>query len=446
MSRYHYWQFLVNQEGQPINGAEISVYLAGTDDPAYIYKSEFGSDSTRDAPQVTTNKAGYFEFWLGDDTEADGYPIGQKFKLTWKREGIASGSIDWVDIFPGFAPVDETEEGANAADGTMKNKLVSNELAYGWEDHIQHQDVTTTARPTFDQVRLTSDPYYSNDIVTKEYADELIKALSWQDAVNSFHNPEDGDPPSKSAGDRYISEGNATIDGVEWKKDNIYEWNEYAGDDWIETEPFEGYSLLVEDIDRHYTYNGDKWVLFSAGWDWYIISGDTSLKNRHGYLVDVSSEPATLTFPSNPMEGSRIDVLDFTYSSETNNITLSGNGELVEDQSSFIIDIDGAGLQFVYTNSTYGWKMINEVYSEDSLTKLYEEYQEIEETDDGWTDEGGGEYSININHDRGTSWPDVTVYDVDDRILVTPNQIKSVDNENIKLWFDDPIHIQVKLS
>jgi len=440
MSRYHYWQFLVNQEGQPINGAEINVYLAGTDEPAFIYKSEFGSDGTDDAPQIITNKAGYFEFWLGDDTELDGYPIGQKFKITWRREGIASGSIDWIDIFPGFAPVDETD------DNPMKNKLVSNLLAMGWQMHIQHQDVTTTAIPTFDQIRITSDPYNNYDVVTKEYADDLSKSLSWQRPVNSFHDPSTGDPSSKTSGDRYISTGTGTIDGVDWIENYIYEWNDYAGDSWIEIQPFNGYSVLVEDIDRHYTFNGTEWVLFSAGWDWYIISGDTNLQNRHGYLVDVSSAPATLLFPASPMEGSRIDILDFTYSSETNNITLSGNGELVEDQTSFIIDIDGAGLQFVYTNTTYGWKMINEVYSEDSLTKLYEEYQEIEETDSGWTDSGSGEYYININHDRGTSWPDVTVYDIDNRILLTPNQIKSVDNENIKLWFDNPLHIQVKLS
>lgn len=439
MSKYHYWQFLVNQEGQPIQGADISLYLAGTNTPAFVYENEFGSSGTDNPPQVSTNKAGYFEFWLGDDQESNGYPIGQKFKLQWNKEDIASGSIDWIDIYPGFEPVDTDNT------STIKNKLVSNYLANGWEEHIQHQDVTTTARPTFEQIRLTSDPFYDNDIVTKEYADELAKGLSWQNPVDSFHDPSTGDPPSKSSGDRYISEGTGTVDDTDWEENNIYEYNEYAGDDWIEIVPYEGYSLLVESIDRHYTFNGDEWVLFSAGWDWYIISGDVELKNRHGYLVDVSSEPANLLFPSDPPEGARIDVLDFTYNSETNSISLSGNGELVEDQDEFIIDINGAGLQFVYTNSTYGWKMINEVYSEDSLTKMYEEYHEISDTDSDWT-EDSSEYYIVITHERDTSWPDVTVYDINDRILITPNKIKSIDNQNIKLWFDDPVYIQVKLS
>lgn len=441
MARYHYWQFIANQEGQPINNAEVSLFLAGTDTPARVYKSEFGGETTEEVPQVYTNKAGYFEFWLGDDTELEGYPIGQKFKLQWNKENIASGSIDWVDIFPGFGPVDETDDSSS-----IKNKLVSNSLAHGWEQHIQHQDVTTTGRPTFRQIKLTDEPFYDDDVVTKIYADEIARGLSWQNPVIDFHDPFTGDPPSKNHGDRYISTGEATLDDVLWTENNIYEYNdEYAGDDWIEIVPNEGTSLLVEVGDRHYTFNGTDWVKFSAGWAWYIISGDTTLKNRKGYLVDVSSAPATLTFPSSPTEGSRIDILDFTYSSETNNITLDGNGEKIEDEDTFIVDIDGAGLQFVYTNSTYGWKMINEVYSEDSLTKMYEEFHEITDTDADWT-EDGAEYYININHERGTAWPNVTVYDADTRVLIEPNQIKSVDIENIKIWFDAPRHIQVKLS
>lgn len=62
MARYHYWQFLVNQEGQPINAADINVYLAGTTTPANVYTSETGTAYTNTLPQASTNELGYFEF------------------------------------------------------------------------------------------------------------------------------------------------------------------------------------------------------------------------------------------------------------------------------------------------------------------------------------------------------------------------------------------------
>ena len=130
MSRVHYWQFLINKEGQPIPDANISVCLAGTDTPAYVYFDEFGSNSSNVTPQVITNNMGYFEFWIGDDSEEYGYQKGQKFKIEWEKPGVALGSIDWIDVFPHVIEVDETDQTSNA-----KNKVISNKLAFRWEDH-----------------------------------------------------------------------------------------------------------------------------------------------------------------------------------------------------------------------------------------------------------------------------------------------------------------------
>ena len=128
MARYHYWQFLVNQEGQPINAADINIYLAGTTTAANIYTSELGAAYTNTAPQATTNELGYFEFWIGDEAETYGYTKTQKFKIDWERTGVAAGNIDYVDVFPLIVAVDETSS------NVVKNKTVSNLLAKGWED------------------------------------------------------------------------------------------------------------------------------------------------------------------------------------------------------------------------------------------------------------------------------------------------------------------------
>jgi hypothetical protein len=131
MARTHYWQFLINKEGQPITDAEISVYEAGTLNPVRIFNSEFGSSYTSLTPQITTNEKGYFEFWVADNEETAGYPPSQKFKIAWDKTGIESGYVDWIDIldFVNY-PVDETD-----AANVVKNKTVSNALAYKWDKH-----------------------------------------------------------------------------------------------------------------------------------------------------------------------------------------------------------------------------------------------------------------------------------------------------------------------
>lgn len=126
--RKHWWSFLLNEEGQPIQNADISVYLAGTETAVLIYKDEFSTESEGTAPQITSNQNGYFEFWLPDINNVD-YDTTQKFKIEWNKTGIEYGYIDYIDIYPSFTPVDESN-----TDDT-KDKTVSNELANLWESH-----------------------------------------------------------------------------------------------------------------------------------------------------------------------------------------------------------------------------------------------------------------------------------------------------------------------
>jgi hypothetical protein len=133
MSRVHEWQFLLNREGQPIADTSVYIYLAGTEIPARIFTDEVGGTMIDTEPQVTTNANGFFQFWIADNTEQNGYDISQKFKIKWAKAGVASGYIDWVDVFPKIqqaVAVDETDQTS-----VFKDKLVSNRLAYQWEEH-----------------------------------------------------------------------------------------------------------------------------------------------------------------------------------------------------------------------------------------------------------------------------------------------------------------------
>jgi hypothetical protein len=100
MARVHFWSHLVDDEGIPIQGANITIYLSESLSPAFVYSSETTTTATNTSPQTTTNSEGFFEFWIGDVSESYGYSIPQKFKITWEKTGVAEGYIDYVDILP----------------------------------------------------------------------------------------------------------------------------------------------------------------------------------------------------------------------------------------------------------------------------------------------------------------------------------------------------------
>ena len=136
MARIHYWQFLVNEEGQPIESANISVYLSSSTSAAIVFDREYGGTPISSVPQTVTDQNGYFEFWIGDEAEgSNGYTNDTKFKVTWAKTGVAAGSINYVDILPninvGYA-VDVTD-----STSTTLNKFISNYFGNLWNEHVK---------------------------------------------------------------------------------------------------------------------------------------------------------------------------------------------------------------------------------------------------------------------------------------------------------------------
>jgi len=136
MARIHYWQYIVNEDGEPVENAIIRFYLADSLTEAEVFlHPTAGITTTTSVAELTTNSNGFFEVWFGDELEnTGGYEASQKFKLTWSKAGIASGFIDKIDIYPTVFQVDETDN--ISQNRAVRNKLVSNELAYSWESHI----------------------------------------------------------------------------------------------------------------------------------------------------------------------------------------------------------------------------------------------------------------------------------------------------------------------
>jgi hypothetical protein len=99
MARIHYWQYIVNNEGQPIPDVEISVGVQ-TGGDAFVYRTEAGGSPISTAPQVTSDGNGFIEFWIGNVNETAGYATGNKFKLDWTDSDGDAVSIENIDILP----------------------------------------------------------------------------------------------------------------------------------------------------------------------------------------------------------------------------------------------------------------------------------------------------------------------------------------------------------
>lgn len=99
MARSHFFWYITNEEGQPVNAADITIYSAGTTTPMFVYLQEAGGAAIDTIPQVVTNNEGFCEFWIADSSEVNGYVSGSKFSLNWSKPGVIDdGSIDNIDF------------------------------------------------------------------------------------------------------------------------------------------------------------------------------------------------------------------------------------------------------------------------------------------------------------------------------------------------------------
>ena len=177
MARIHYWQYIVDDQGRPLQDVNIRLYLSDnpTQEADIFTHQALGAPTTSSIADVQTDGNGFFEFWIGDEFEnIGGYVSTQKFKLTWSRAGIQVGSISNIDVFPPVFKVDETDNlSSTVAD---KNKTVSNELAYKWDTHV---DAVYTATPhNFQAVDTTKADTTNNKLVSNYLMNYILSAIA----------------------------------------------------------------------------------------------------------------------------------------------------------------------------------------------------------------------------------------------------------------------------
>lgn len=176
MARIHYWQYIVDDQGIPLQDVNIRLYLSDiTDQEADIFTHHaFGAPTTTSIANIKTDGNGFFEFWIGDEIETGGYISTQKFKLIWQRAGIQTGEISNIEVYPPVLQVNETDNTSSTK--TEKNKLVSNELAYKWDTHTD--SIITDTPHNFLPVDTTKTDIEYNKFVSNNLMNYILSAIA----------------------------------------------------------------------------------------------------------------------------------------------------------------------------------------------------------------------------------------------------------------------------
>ena len=79
-------------------------------------------------------------------------------------------------------------------------------------------------------------------------------------------------------------------------------------------------------------------------------------------FVDTSSGATTVNLPASPLAGDQVSFVDLAGTFDSNNLTIGRNSlkimGLTED---LVISTENAGIQLVYTGSTHGWKLTQNI-------------------------------------------------------------------------------------
>jgi hypothetical protein len=92
---------------------------------------------------------------------------------------------------------------------------------------------------------------------------------------------------------------------------------------------------------------------------WYIANANTTMVTSSGYFVDTTNGPKTMTLPTSATLGDTIRINDLAGNFASNNLTVARNSHKIQGLAEdLVVDMDQSSFGLVYSNTTYGWKVL----------------------------------------------------------------------------------------
>jgi hypothetical protein len=92
---------------------------------------------------------------------------------------------------------------------------------------------------------------------------------------------------------------------------------------------------------------------------WYIANANTTMVTSSGYFVDTTNGPKTMTLPASATLGDTIRINDLAGNFASNNLTVARNSHKIQGLAEdLVVDMDQSSFGLVYSNTTYGWKVL----------------------------------------------------------------------------------------
>ena len=100
----------------------------------------------------------------------------------------------------------------------------------------------------------------------------------------------------------------------------------------------------------------------TVNWETTAITADPNpAVSGTGYFVNTTSAAITITLPTSPAAGDIVAFADYALTWDTNNLILDpGSNKINGDTTDYTVSSEGKSLTLVYTDSTQGWKVVND--------------------------------------------------------------------------------------
>ena len=98
-----------------------------------------------------------------------------------------------------------------------------------------------------------------------------------------------------------------------------------------------------------------------GGTSWQsVVTGNTTMVSGRGYFVNTTSAAITMTLPASPSIGDTVNVIDYSGTADTNNITIARNSQpIMGAAENLTVAVERAAFSLVYSDSTNGWLLVD---------------------------------------------------------------------------------------